>query len=75
MKNYFKIIGGFAFAAFFVGTSLSNANASNIVPADDISVFQTADLDELMTEKEWEFVSSEYVYKAKVTVEEVAPSN
>lgn len=67
MKNYFKIIGGFAFAAFFVGTSLSNANAANLVPVDEITVTQTADLDELLTEKEWE-----YIYKAKVTTDVAA---
>lgn len=72
MKNYFKIIGGFAFAAFFAGTALSSANASNLVPVDEITVSQTADLDELLTEKEWEYISSEYVYKAKVTVDDVA---
>lgn len=62
MKNYAKLFGAFAVVALMVGTSLSTAKAANKISNEDIQITQTSEMQELAKEKEWTFITSEYVY-------------
>ena len=67
MKNQFlKLASGLALAAFFVGSFASSVNAQPVT-MNELQITEVGNFDDLVKEKEWEFVSSEYVYRKTVT--------
>lgn len=68
MKNYTKLFGAFAVVAMMAGTSLSTAKAANNISNADIQITETSEMATLASEKEWTFVTSEYVYTGTESV-------
>lgn len=76
MKKLVKLTGALALVAFFAGSAISTSNAQEVT-MDDLQVIEVADVDALLVDKDWELVSSEWVWRRTVsdsTAEPASPS-
>ncbi|MDH7446088.1 hypothetical protein [Aquimarina sp. 2201CG14-23] len=66
MKKLLKLTGGLAVAALFFAAATTDAKA-NDVSMDEVEISTVADVDDLLRDEEWEYISEHYVWRKKVT--------
>lgn len=74
MKKLVKLTGALALVAFFAGSAISTSNAQEVT-MDDLQVIEVADVDALLVDKDWELVSSEWVWRRTVSDAPAEPAS